>query len=154
MNGAEMGRWTSGIVRRWFTPGFVGPSKNLGFYSIIIIFSFCFFRAAPTAHGGSKARSGTGAAAAGLHHSHSSAGSGPPLTYTTAHSSNTRSLTHCVRPGIEPATSWFAVRFVSAAPQWELLVLSLERKNNGDDYYKVKRLTKIRWRELSLIYKE
>ena len=86
----------------------------------MFILFFLLFRAALEAYGGSQARSGTGAAAAGLHHSHSSVESGPPLTYTTAHSSNTRSLTHCVRPGIEPATSWFAVRFVSAAPQWEL----------------------------------
>ena len=40
-------------------------------------------------------------------------------TYTTAHS-NARSLTHQARPGLEPATSWFLVGFVSAAPQWEL----------------------------------
>ena len=33
------------------------------------------------------------------------------LTYTTAHS-NARSLTHWARPGIEPVTSWFLVRFV------------------------------------------
>ena len=39
-------------------------------------------------------------------------------TNTTAHA---RSLTHWVRPGIGPATSWFLVGFVSAAPQWELL---------------------------------
>ena len=40
-------------------------------------------------------------------------------TYTTAHG-NTRSLTHWVRPGIEPTTSWFLVGFVSAAPWREL----------------------------------
>ena len=40
-------------------------------------------------------------------------------TYTTAHG-NAGSLTHWARPGIEPATSWFLVRFVSAVPQWEL----------------------------------
>ena len=34
------------------------------------------------------------------------------VTYTTAHS-NTRCLTHSSRPGIERATSWFLVRFVS-----------------------------------------
>ena len=39
---------------------------------------------------------------------------------TTAHSS-AGSLTHRVRPGIEPATSWFLVGFISAAPRWELL---------------------------------
>ena len=39
--------------------------------------------------------------------------------YTTAHG-NTGSLTHRARPGIQPATSWFPVGFVSAAPQREL----------------------------------
>ena len=29
-----------------------------------------------------------------------------------------RILTHWVRPGIEPATSWFLVRFVSTVPRW------------------------------------
>ena len=41
------------------------------------------------------------------------------VTYTTAHG-NAGSLTHGARPGIEPATSWFLVGFVSTAPQWEL----------------------------------
>ena len=36
---------------------------------------FCLFRAAPAACGGSQARGPIGAAAAGLHHSHSHAGS-------------------------------------------------------------------------------
>ena len=34
--------------------------------------------------------------------------------------SNTGSLTLQARPGIEPTTSWFLVRFISAAPQLEL----------------------------------
>ena len=37
-------------------------------------------------------------------------------------SSNARSLTHWVRPGIEPATSRILVRFISAVPQWEFLL--------------------------------
>ena len=40
-------------------------------------------------------------------------------TYTTAHS-NTRSLTHRARPGIEPISPWILVGFISAAPQQEL----------------------------------
>ena len=40
-------------------------------------------------------------------------------TYTTANS-NARSLTHGARPGIEPSTSWFLVRFISTALQQEL----------------------------------
>ena len=35
------------------------------------------------------------------------------------HHGNTRSLTHWATPGIEPATSWFLVRFVSTTPQRE-----------------------------------
>ena len=34
------------------------------------------------------------------------------VTYTTAYG-NARSLTHWARPGIEPASSWFLVRFVN-----------------------------------------
>ena len=52
-----------------------------------------------------------GAAAAGLHHSHS----------------NTRSLTHEARPGIEPVSSWILVGFVSPEPQQELPGLCLVR---------------------------
>ena len=52
-------------------------------------------------------------------------------TYTTAHD-NAGSLTHCMKPGIEPSTSWFLVRFASTEPQQELLlsVLIWGGKNN------------------------
>ena len=50
------------------------------------------------------ARGPIGATAASLHHSHSRS---KPV-YTTAHS-NTGSLTHWARPGIQPETSWFLV---------------------------------------------
>ena len=33
---------------------------------------------------------------------------------------NTGSLTHWVRPGVEPPTSGFLIGFVSAVPRWEL----------------------------------
>ena len=37
------------------------------------------------------------------------------------HSSrNARSLTHWVRPGIDPPSSWIVVEFVTAEPQQEL----------------------------------
>ena len=35
--------------------------------------------------------------------------------YATAHG-NSGSLTHRARPGIEPASSWLLVRFISAKP--------------------------------------
>ena len=41
------------------------------------------------------------------------------VTYTTAHG-NIGSLTHWVRPGIEPTSSWMLIRFVSAEPWQEL----------------------------------
>ena len=59
-----------------------------------------------------QARDQIGATAARLHHSHSDAGS----------------LTHWTRPGIEPETSWFLVRFVSTAPWRELLEMLVYTK--------------------------
>ena len=53
------------------------------------------FRAAPAVYGSSQARGQTGAAAAGLYHSHSNARS-------ESHG-NTGSLTHWASPGITPA---------------------------------------------------
>ena len=76
----------------------------LPFLSLSLFFVFCLFRAAPTAYGVSQTRGWIGATSA---------------TYTTA-LGNTGSLTHWARPGIKPATSWFLVGFVSAAPWQEL----------------------------------
>ena len=64
----------------------------------------CLFRAALAAYGSSQARGWIRAIANSLCQSHS----------------NAWSLTHWARPGIEPASSWMLVRFVSAEPQWEL----------------------------------
>ena len=78
------------------------------FFNLFYLFIyFCFFRSVPSAYGDCRARGPIGATAASLRHSHSNAGS----------------LTHSAKPGIEPAISWFLVRFVSAAPRQELLVL-------------------------------
>ena len=40
-------------------------------------------------------------------------------TYNTAHG-KTGSLTHWMRPGIEPGSSWILVRFISTEPRREL----------------------------------
>ena len=77
---------------------------------------FLLFRATSMAYGDSQARGQIRAVAAGLHQSHSNTA----VTYTIAHS-NAGSLTHWVRPGIEPATSWFLVWFFFAEPWRELL---------------------------------
>ena len=42
------------------------------------------------------------------------------MTYTAAHG-NAGSLNNLARPGIEPASSWMLVRFLTSEPQWELL---------------------------------
>ena len=53
------------------------------FFFCLFVFFFVFSRAAPTAYGGSQARSRIRAVAASLHHSHSNAGSrAPSVTYT------------------------------------------------------------------------
>ena len=46
----------------------------------------------------------------------------PPVsaTFTTAHNSNARYLTHWERPGIKPVSSMMLFIFVSTEPQWEL----------------------------------
>ena len=68
------------------------------FYPILSYFlSFCLFRAASTAHGGSQVRGPIRVVSGGLRHRHS----------------NARSLTHWVRQGIKPESSWILVRFVN-----------------------------------------
>ena len=94
------------------------------FFFLSFFFSvFCLFRATPTAYGGSQARGPIRATAAGLCQSHSNARSEPCLWPTTTALGNAGSASHWARPGIEPETSWFLVRFVSDAPQRELLLL-------------------------------
>ena len=66
---------------------------------------FFFLRAAPAAYEGSQARGRIGAAAAGLHHS-----SGPH-----------KILNPPRRPGMEPASSWILIGFVSTEPRRALL---------------------------------
>ena len=66
------------------------------------------------AYESSQAKGLIGAAAAGLCHSHGNTRAAPE-TYTTA-CSNVGSLTYCLGPGMEPASSW-----TLREPQWELL---------------------------------
>ena len=86
----------------------------LPMYLVCASFFFSFFplslfRAAPVAYGSFQAR-GT---AAGLHHSHSTCGiRAASVIYTTAHG-NTGSPIHWARPGIETASSWILVGFVT-----------------------------------------
>ena len=62
----------------------------LSLFSPSILLYFCLFRAAPMAYESLQAGGQIRPPAAGLHHSHS----------------NTGSLTHWARPGVEPKSSW------------------------------------------------
>ena len=88
---------------------------------VICFFFFFFFWAVCVAYRSSQARGWIGDAAAGLHHNHRIWAASSTCTIAP---NNTRSLTHSSRPGIEPASAWILVRFVTAQPQQELLFLS------------------------------
>ena len=94
-------------------------------YHITLFFFFCLFRPAPVACGGFQARHWIGAVAASLCHSH--AHLGHFASYSTAHG-NARSLTHWVRPGIEPASSWI------------LVILFLLSHDSNSQYHTLKEL--------------
>ena len=85
-------------------------SANFFFFSFFFFFFF-FFRAAGAVYGSSMARGQIGAVPSSLQHSHSNAGS----------------LTHWAGPGIEPTSSWILIVFVSAEPQWELLLICFDK---------------------------
>ena len=91
-------------------------TRPLGNSCVFYLIWFLLFRAAPVAQGSSQTRGWVGAVAA----SHSNEGFwGSSATYTTAHG-NARSLTQCMRPGIEPTSSWILIGFITAEPQQEL----------------------------------
>ena len=83
-------------------------------------FFFLLFRVKFVTYGGSQARGQIEATAAGLHYSHSNTKSEPHLQPTPQLTAMPESPTHWAGSGIEPASSWILVRFVSTAPQWEL----------------------------------
>ena len=84
---------------------------------------FLLFRASPIAYGGSQARGWIRATPVGLA---TATATQDPSHVCSLHDShgNARSLTHWGRPGIEPATSWFLVGFVSDVPQRELPLIN------------------------------
>ena len=90
--------------------------------SLVLSFLFFFwlFKNKLVAYESSQAWGWIIATAASHSLSHSNTGIWATCaTYTTAHG-NAKSLTHWVRPGIKPSSSWILVGFVSAAPQQEL----------------------------------
>ena len=76
------------------------------------VFFFLLFRSTPMAYGSLQARGQIGAIAAGLHYSHSHAGSEPSLQPTSQLTATLDPLTHWEGPRIKPTFSWILVRFV------------------------------------------
>ena len=105
--------WLGGVQ----TLSFISPPRSKpGF----------FFKAPPVAYGSSQARgrnraavTATATAQPQQHGIRATSGS-----YTPAHS-NSRSLTHRAGPGIQPASSWILVRFITEERQLELPSMSL-----------------------------
>ena len=77
------------------------------------------------AHGNSQARGWVIATAAALHHSHSNGQIQAMSVIYTIALGNARVSTYWAGPGIEHASSWRLVGFISTAPQWELQKLWL-----------------------------
>ena len=82
---------------------------------------FIYLFLASATYGSSQARGQIGATVAGLcPQPQQCRVRAASVTYTTAQG-NSGSLTHWARPGIESASKWILVGFVSVTPQWELL---------------------------------
>ena len=126
--------WGGGCACSMF-PGqgsnFCHSSDNLlrhqGTSNYFFFFSVLYGKAdfSDLTYGSSQARGQTGAAAAGLHHSHNKIASEPHLLPISQFSATLDPLTHWAGPGIEPASSWILVAFVSAEPQGELLTIDI-----------------------------
>ena len=78
------------------------------------------FRVAPVAYVTSQARGRIGAVAAGLHHSHSKAGSEQHLWLTLQLTATPDPLTNWASSGIKPAPSWMLVGFITTEPRQEI----------------------------------
>ena len=89
--------------------------------------SFCLFRAAPVAYRGSQARGPIGATAAGLHHSHSHAGSEPCLRPTPQRAMPAPSPAEQGQ-GPNPQPHGSQSDSLTTAPRRELLCRSLRRE--------------------------
>ena len=106
----KKGITTQGRLGLWFV-------QHIELCCKCFLFLSFFFRAAPTAYGSSQARDSDWSCSCQQRQIR-----GMSATYTTAHS-NATSLTHWMRPGVESASSWMLVRFVSAQPRQDFPML-------------------------------
>ena len=124
------GAWKKSSQGPFATWSFSWEVCVLSFFTrsfLFFILFFVFFKPTPVAYVSFHARGQVRASAACLHHSHSNARPEPCQWPTPQLNSNTRSLTHWWKPGIELASSLILVGFVTTEPQWELLFLFFRR---------------------------
>ena len=96
-------------------------SRSKGYlYTTNSLFLFCLFRATPGAYGSYSSRGQIGATAAGLHHSHSIAGSEPCLRQH--HSSQQHQILNPLTDARDRSlVLWILVEFITTEPQREPL---------------------------------
>ena len=101
--------WTNLNPEPSFIPLF---SENIFFFFCLLVFLSFFLGLHLQAHGRSQARGQIKAVAASLCHIQATS-----ATYITA-PGNARSLAYQARPGIELASSWILVGFITTEAQW------------------------------------
>ena len=101
----------------------LGPSVSVSFFTFI----FCLFRATPTAQ--RAPRLGVESELQLLAYATATARPDPTHSCDLHHSSRQcQSLNPLSKAGIEPATSWILVRFITVEPQQELLKMKSSSK--------------------------
>ena len=115
----KVARWTrSWALLSWEQPSFgcfINSGCVGGLCFVLLLLSFCLFRATPTAYGGSQVRVLIGAVAA-----YTTATATPDLSHICDlhHSSQQRQILNPLKEARDrTAASWFLVRLVSAAPR-------------------------------------
>ena len=104
-------------------------TNNKFLFYFILFYFVLFFRSTPMTYGSSQARGRIRAIAAGYTYSNTryELCLWPP--------GDARSLTHWMKPGIKPASSWILDRFISAEPQQKLLSYYFKSQNVRVVYY-------------------
>ena len=101
-----------------------GTCKLLFSFEMSFFFLFAFPRATPMAHGGSQARGLIRGVAAGLHHSHSNAGSAEPHLCPTPQLTATPDPTEWGQ-GLNPQPHGSQLDSLTTEPRWELPEISI-----------------------------
>ena len=90
---------------------------------LVFVFVFCIFKATCVSYGSSQASGQIRAIAAGLFHSHSNARSELHLRPTPQLAATLDPQTTEWGQGLNPHPQWILVEFITAEPQWKLLLV-------------------------------